>query len=162
MPRAAPPSVVGGGRALDDIIDDVTRARSDAAAATALRIAEPTFTAMAEREWIVAHAHIARALARRGLVKTSTRAGATLARLEAARSRGSGGALLSSVRAIDVAQQSFAANVWLAFDAYLELNMQDMDKTPRELLDGFKADNPQFKREASLFIDPFKIGRAHV
>ena len=150
MPRAAPPSVVGGGRALDDIIDDVTRARSDAAAATALRIAEPTFTAMAEREWIVAHAHIARALTRRGLVKTSTRAGATLARLETARSRGKSG-----VRAIDVAQKSFAANVWLAFDAYLELNMQDMDKTPRALLDGFKADNPQFKREASLFIDPF-------
>jgi len=84
MPRTAPPAVVADG-VLDGVVERIRRARSDAAAATALRIAEPTFAAMSEREWIVAHARIASVLARKGLAKTSTHAGATLARLEAAR-----------------------------------------------------------------------------
>ena len=85
MPRGTPPGVVGDG-VLDGVVERIRRVRSDAAAATALRTNESTFAAMSEREWIVAHARIASALARRGLAKTSTHAGATLARLETARS----------------------------------------------------------------------------
>ena len=86
MPRAAPPPGVVADGGLDGVVERIRRARTDAAAATALRTHEPTFAAMSEREWIVSHARIASVLARKGLAKTSTHAGATLARLETARS----------------------------------------------------------------------------